>query len=48
MRKPDKRRQIKRQGIYGETILKWILQEQGGRVQSVFIYLRLGTRGKLL
>jgi hypothetical protein len=36
MRKPDKRSQVKRQGVHGEIILKWILQEQmgEGRVYS--------------
>jgi hypothetical protein len=48
MRKPDKRRKVKGQGVYGEIILKWTLQEQDGRVQSVFICLRLRTSAKFL
>lgn len=48
LKKPDKRRQLKGQGVYGEIILKWTLQEQDVRVQSVFICLRLQTSAKFL
>jgi hypothetical protein len=35
-------------GIYRGIILKWILKKQCGRAWTGFIWLRIGTNGRLL
>jgi hypothetical protein len=34
--------------VNGTIILKWILRKQDGRVWIEFIWLRIGTSGRLL
>jgi hypothetical protein len=34
-------------GIYGRTILKYIFEKQNGRASIGFIWLRIGTTGRL-
>jgi hypothetical protein len=35
-------------GVNGRIILEWILEKQGGKLRIGFIWLRIGTRGRLL
>jgi hypothetical protein len=43
--KPERRRPV---GVVGRIILKWILEEQGGKLWTLFIWLRIGTGGGIL
>jgi hypothetical protein len=36
------------QGVYGRIILKWIINKWGGRGETGFIWLRMGTSGGFL
>jgi hypothetical protein len=35
-------------GVDGKILLAWILGKQGGKVWTGFVWLRIGTSGRLL
>ena len=46
--KGEGKKPLGRSGVGGRMILKWILKEYFGRVWIGFIWLRIGTSGRML
>jgi hypothetical protein len=45
--KPEGKRPLDRPTVDGRIILKWVLQGSAGKVWTRFIWLRIGTSGRL-
>jgi hypothetical protein len=45
--KPEGRYHSEERGVGARIMLKWILEEQGGKLWTGFIWLRIGTIGGL-
>jgi hypothetical protein len=48
IRKPKGRDHLEDRCRWGRIILEWILQTQGGKVLTAFIWLRIGSSGGLV
>jgi hypothetical protein len=48
VRKPEEKLSLGRLDRDGRIILEWIIKKQVGRVWTGFIWLRIGTSGRLL
>jgi hypothetical protein len=46
--KPKGKKPLEELGVDGRKILQWILQKEGGKLCTGFMWLRIGTSDRLL
>jgi hypothetical protein len=48
VRKPERKRHLGRQGLYGRKLLEWILRKYGGKMWTRCMWFRIGTMNMVM